>query len=101
MSVIDVSFLRGEPNYTALLACNGIRITLAAFSIPVAKRMREIAHGRELGDAVEIMLFVEGYPAGKEPPNNIFYRTILTNIPALYTLFIVALAAVYIAIVYA
>lgn len=63
--------------------------------------MREIARGRELGDAVEIMLFVEGYPAGKEPPNNIFYRTILTNIPALYTLFIVALAAVYIAIVYA
>lgn len=99
--VIDVSFLRGEPNYTALLACNGIRITLAAFSIPVAKRMREIARGRELGDAVEIMLFVEGYPAGKEPPNNIFYRTILTNIPALYTLFVVALAAVYIAIVYA
>lgn len=47
------------------------------------------------------MLFVEGYPAGKEPPNNIFYRTILTNIPALYTLFVVALAAVYIAIVYA
>ena len=41
-------------------------------SIPVAKLMREIARGRELGDAVEIMLFVEGYPAGKEPPNNIF-----------------------------
>ena len=60
VSVIDVSFLRGEPNYTARLACNGIRITLAAFSIPVARRMREIAHGRELGDAVEIMMFVEG-----------------------------------------
>ena len=101
VSVIDVSFLRGEPNYTARLACNGIRITLAAFSIPVARRMREIAHGRELGDAVEIMMFVEGYPAGQEPPNNVFYRTILTNIPALYTLFVVALAAIYIAIVYA
>lgn len=101
VSVIDVSFLRGEPNYTARLACNGIRITLAAFSIPVVRRMREIAHGRELGDAVEIMMFVEGYPAGQEPPNNVFYRTILTNIPALYTLFVVALAAIYIAIVYA
>ena len=100
-SVIDVSFLRGEPNYTAQFACNGIRITLVAFSIPVARRMREIAPGRELGDAVEIMMFVEGYPAGQEPPNNVFYRTILTNIPALYTLFLVALAAVYIAIVYA
>ena len=63
--------------------------------------MREIAGGRELGDAVEIVMFVEGYPAGQEPPNNVFYRTILTNVPALYTLFLVALAAVYIAIAYA
>ena len=47
-------------------------------------------------------MFVEGDPAGQEAlPNNVFYRTILTNIPALYTLFLVALAAVYIAIVYA
>lgn len=101
VSVVDVAFMRGEWNYTAQYVCSGIRIALAAFSMPVAKRMRAITRGRELGDAVEIMMFVEGYPAGQKPPNNIFYRTILTNIPALYTLFLVALAAVFIAIRYA
>lgn len=100
-SIVDVAFMRGERNYAASYVCNGIRITLAACSIPVAKRMRAITRGRELGDAVEIMMFVEGYPAGQEPPDNVFYRTVLTNIPALYTLFIVALAAVFIAVRYA
>ncbi len=101
VNIVDVAFMRGEWNHTAHYVCSGIRITLAAFSIPVARRMREITRGHELGDAVEIMMFVEGYPAGQEPPNNVFYRTVLTNIPALYTLFLVALAAVFIAIVYA
>ena len=101
VNIVDVAFMRGEWNHTAHYVCSGIRITLAAASIPVAKRMRAITRGRELGDAVEIMMFVEGYPAGQEPPNNVFYRAVLTNIPALYTLFLVALAAVFIAIVYA
>lgn len=100
-SVIGVAFMRGEWNHAAQLVCNGFQITLAACSIPVARRMRAITRGRELGDVVEIMMFVEGYPAGQEPPNNVFYRTILTNIPALYTLFVVALAVVFIAIAYA
>ncbi|WP_195419513.1 hypothetical protein [Collinsella sp. D33t1_170424_A12] len=101
VNIVDVAFMRGEWNHTAHYVCSGIRITLAAASIPVAKRMRAITRGRELGDVVSIMMFVEGYPEGQEPPNNVFYRTVLTNIPALYTLFLVALAAVFIAIVYA
>ena len=100
-SVVHVAFRRGEWNYTAGYVCNGIQIALAACSIPVAKRMRAIASGRELHDAVEIMMFVEGYPKGQEPPDNVFYRTVLTNLPALYTLFLVALAAVFIAVAYA
>lgn len=100
-NVVDVAFMRGERNFVAGYVCSGIRITLAACSIPVAKRMRAVARGHELRDAVDIMMFVEGYPEGQEPPDNVFYRTVLTNIPALYTLFVVLLAAVFIAVVYA
>ena len=48
---------------------------------------------QDLGDAISIMMFVEGYPKGKEPPATWFYRVLLTNLPAFYTLYIVLLAA--------
>ena len=98
VNIVDVAFMRGEWNHTAHYVCSGIRITLAAASIPVAKRIREITRGRELGDAVSIMMFVEGYPEGQEPPDDALYRVVLTNLPAFLTVLYVLIVVVCIAV---
>ena len=83
------------------MVLSGMRVVLCFASMPIAKRFRSIVSGQDLGDAISIMMFVEGYPKGKEPPATWFYRVLLTNLPAFYTLYIVLLAAALIAVAYA
>ena len=78
-----------------------MRVVLCFVSMPIVKRFRSIVSGQDLGDAISIMMFVEGYPKGKEPPATWFYRVLLTNLPAFYTLYIVLLVAALIAVAYA
>lgn len=95
------SFLRAPGSGEFRLVLSGMRVVLCFASMPIAKRFRSIASGQDLGDAISIMMFVEGYPKGKEPPATWFYRVLLTNLPAFYTFYIVLLAAALIAVAYA
>lgn len=74
-----------EGNHYAKLGVLAIVLIIALGEDVATRRVRSITRGRELGDAVSVMLFVEGYPEGQEPPNNVFYRVILTNLPAVMT----------------
>lgn len=95
------SLLRAPGSGEFRLALSGMRVVLCFASMPIAKRFRSIVSGQDLGDAISIMMFVEGYPKGKEPPVTWFYRVLLTNLPAFYTLYVVLLAAALIAVAYA
>ena len=95
------SFLRAPGSGEFRLVLSGMRVVLCFASMPIAKRFRSIASGQDLGDAISIMMFVEGYPKGKEPPATWFYRVLLTNLAAFYTLYIVLLVAALIAVAYA
>lgn len=95
------SLLRTPGSGEFRLVLSGMRVVLCFASMPIAKRFRSIVSGQDLGDAISIMMFVEGYPKGREPPTTWFYRVLLTNLPAFYTLYIVLLAAVLIAVAYA
>ena len=95
------SLLRAPGSGEFRLVLSGTRVVLCFASMPITKRFRSIASGQDLGDAISIMMFVEGYPKGKEPPATWFYRVLLTNLPAFYTLYIVLLAAALIAVAYA
>lgn len=95
------SFLRAPGSGEFRLVLSGMRVVLCFASMPIAKRFRSIASGQDLGDAISIMMFVEGYPKGKEPPATWFYRVLLTSLPAFYTFYIVLLAAALIAVAYA
>lgn len=74
-----------EGNHYAKLGVLAIVLIIALGEDVATRRVRSITRGRELGDAVSVMMFVEGYPEGQEPPNNVFYRVILTNLPAVMT----------------
>lgn len=74
-----------EGNHYAKLGVLAIVLIIALGEDAATRRVRSITRGRELGDAVSVMMFVEGYPEGQEPPNNVFYRVILTNLPAAMT----------------
>lgn len=74
-----------EGNHYAKLGALAIVLIIALGEDVATRRVRSITRGRELGDAVSVMMFVEGYPEGQEPPNNVFYRVILTNLPAVMT----------------
>lgn len=74
-----------EGNHYAKLGVLAIVLIIALGEDAATRRVRSITRGRELGDAVSVMMFVEGYPEGQEPPNNVFYRVILTNLPAVMT----------------
>lgn len=74
-----------EGNHYAKLGVLAIVLIIALGEDVATRRVRSITRGRELGDAVSVMMFVEGYPEGQEPPNNVFYRVILTNLPAAMT----------------
>ncbi len=95
------SLLRAPGSGEFRLVRSGMRVVLCFASMPIAKRFRSIVSGQDLGDAISIMMFVEGYPKGKEPPVTWFYRVLLTNLPAFYTLYVVLLAAALIAVAYA
>lgn len=102
MLVFTYSALLRAPGSGELrLVLSGMRVMLCFASMPIAKRFRSIVSGQDLGDAISIMMFVEGYPKGKEPPATWFYRVLLTNLPAFYTLYIVLLVAALIAVAYA
>lgn len=74
-----------EGNHYAKLGVLAIVLIIALGEDVATRRVRSITRGRELGDAASVMMFVEGYPEGQEPPNNVFYRVILTNLPAVMT----------------
>lgn len=74
-----------EGNHYAKLGVLAIVLIITLGEDAATRRVRSITRGRELGDAVSVMMFVEGYPEGQEPPNNVFYRVILTNLPAVMT----------------
>ncbi len=74
-----------EGNHYAKLGVLAIVFIIALGEDVATRRVRSITRGRELGDAVSVMMFVEGYPEGQEPPNNVLYRVILTNLPAVMT----------------
>lgn len=74
-----------EGNHYAKLGVLAIVLIIALGEDAATRRVRSITRGRELGDAVSVMMFVEGYPEGQEPPNNVSYRVILTNLPAVMT----------------
>lgn len=74
-----------EGNHYAKLGVLAIVLIIALGEDVATRRVRSITRGRELGDAVSVMMFVEGYTEGQEPPNNVFYRVILTNLPAVMT----------------
>lgn len=74
-----------EGNHYAKLGVLAIVLIIALGEDVATRRVRSITRGRELGDAVSVMMFIEGYPEGQEPPNNVFYRVILTNLPAVMT----------------
>lgn len=74
-----------EGNHYAKLGVLAIVLIIALGEDVATRRVRSITRDRELGDAVSVMMFVEGYPEGQEPPNNVFYRVILTNLPAVMT----------------
>lgn len=74
-----------EGNHYAKLGVLAIVLIIALGEDVATRRVRSITRGRELGDAVSVMMFAEGYPEGQEPPNNVFYRVILTNLPAAMT----------------
>ena len=95
------AFLRAPGNGEFRLVLSGMRVVLCFASMPIVKRFRSIVSGQNLGDAISIMMFVEGYPKGKEPPATWFYRVLLTNLPAFHTLYIVLLFAALIAVAYA
>lgn len=98
---IHSALLRAPGSGDFCLILSGMRVVLCCASMPIAKRFRSIVSGQDLGDAIGIMMFVEGYPKGKEPPATWFYRVLLTNLPAFYTLYIVLLTAALIAVAYA
>ena len=58
------SFLRAPGSGEFRLVLSGMRVVLCFASMPIAKRFRSIASGQDLGDAISIMMFVEGYPKG-------------------------------------
>lgn len=74
-----------EGNHYAKLGVLAIVFIIALGEDTATRRVRSITRGRELSDAVSVMMFVEGYPEGQEPPNNVFYRVILANLPAVMT----------------
>lgn len=92
------AFLRASGSGEFRLVLSGMRVVLCFASMPIAKRFRSIVSGQNLGDAISIMMFVEGYPKGKEPPATWFYRVLLANLPAFYALYIVLLFAALIAV---
>lgn len=94
------AILRAPGSGEFRLVLSGMRVVLCFASMPIAKRFRSVVSGQDLGDAISIMMFVEGYPKGKEPPTTWFYRVLLTNLPAFYTLYIVLLATALIAVAY-
>lgn len=99
--LLKASFLRAPRSFEARMAIDAVQLVLCIVSMPVMKKFKRILREQDLGDAIGIMMFVEGYPEGKEPPSTFFYRVLLANLPAFYTLYVVLLAAVMIAIVYA
>lgn len=54
------SFLRAPGSGEFRLVLSGMRVVLCFASMPIAKRFRSIASGQDLGDAISIMMFVEG-----------------------------------------
>ena len=95
------ALLRAPGSGEFRLVLSGMRMVPCFVSMPIAKRFRSIVSGQDLGDAIGIMMLVEGYPKGKEPPGTWFYRVLLTNLPAFYTLYSALLVAALIAVAYA
>ena len=96
--LLHIRLLVSEGSYDARSIVSSVIVFIAFGQTLVIKRIREITHGRELGDAVSIMMFVEGYPEGQEPPDDAFYRVVLTNLPAFLTVLYVLIVVVCIAV---
>ena len=96
--VLVLMRLVSEGSYDARTIVSLVIVFITLGQTLAIKRIREITRGRELGDAVGIMMFVEGYPEGQEPPNDAFYRVVLTNLPAFLTALYVLIVALCIAV---
>lgn len=90
--------LVSEGSYDARMVVSLVIVLITFGQTLAIKRIREITRGRELGDVVSIMMFVEGYPEGQEPPDDAFYRVVLTNLPAFLTVLYVLIVVVCIAV---
>lgn len=96
--VLVLMRLVSEGSYDARMGVSLVVVFITFGQTLAIRRIREITRGRELGDAVGIMMFVEGYPEGQEPPNDAFYRVVLTNLPAFLTVLYVLIVVVCIAV---
>lgn len=96
--VLVLMRLVSEGSYDARIVVSLVVVFITFGQTLAIRRIREITRGRELGDAVSIMMFVEGYPEGQEPPDDAFYRVVLANLPAFLTVLYVLIVVVCIAV---